>query len=177
MLTPDQRLSAPLVVHIDAKNHFYRYKKSRPDAFPSRLPYPANINPYHENHQHHSTHKQPLSRYQTSLKEKTTSSKMAEPHSTPRISSPHLDHFTSKTVRIVGKVQQLRGDTATIDADGVVTLQLGHDSHLTVGHAVEVVGKVNQDLTVKVFRSTDLGKNGTYWRNRARDERLMWMYS
>lgn len=89
---------------------------------------------------------------------------MAEPHSTPRISSPHLDSFTSRTVRIIGKVTQLRGETANIDSDGVVTLQLGHDSHLTVGNAVEVIGKVNGDLSVKVMMCTDLGnaKGGMY---------------
>ena len=86
---------------------------------------------------------------------------MAESHSTPRISSPHLEHFTSRTVRIVGRVTQLRGETANIDSEGVVTLQLGHDSHLTVGNAVEVVGRVNGDLSVKVLQCTDLGRNGT----------------
>lgn len=85
---------------------------------------------------------------------------MAESHPTPRITSQHLDSFTNRTVRIVGKVTQLLGDTATIDSEGVVTLVLGHDSHLTVGNAVEVVGKVNGDLSVKVLRATDLGRNG-----------------
>lgn len=31
---------------------------------------------------------------------------------------------------------------------------------MTVGNAVEVVGKVNSDLTVKVLRATDWGKDG-----------------
>lgn len=54
---------------------------------------------------------------------------------------------------------QLRGETATIDASGPVTLNLGHDAHLTVGNAVEIVGKVNQDLSVKVLKATDLGRD------------------
>lgn len=90
--------------------------------------------------------------------------KMAEAHSTPRITSPHLEHFTSRTIRIIGKVSQLRGETANIDSDGVVTLQLSHDSHLTVNNYVEVVGRVNGDLSVKVLQCTDLGKNGECYR-------------
>lgn len=31
------------------------------------------------------------------------------------------------------------------------------DSHLTVGNAVEIVCKVNGDLSVKVLKSTDMG--------------------
>jgi replication factor A3 len=80
--------------------------------------------------------------------------------STPRILSPHLDSFTSRTVRLVGKVVQLRGDQATIDCGGNMTAILNRDSHLTVGNAVEIVGKVNQDLTVRVLRATDLGREG-----------------
>ncbi|EPE33173.1 Nucleic acid-binding protein [Glarea lozoyensis ATCC 20868] len=80
---------------------------------------------------------------------------------TPRILSPHLDSFTSRTVRLVGKVVQLRGDQATIDCAGNMTAHLNRDSHLTVGNAVEIVGKVNPDLSVRVLRATDLGREGS----------------
>ncbi len=33
------------------------------------------------------------------------------------------------------------------------------DSHLTLNNAVEVIGKVNPDLTVKVLSATDFGNN------------------
>jgi len=33
------------------------------------------------------------------------------------------------------------------------------DSHLQVGHAVEIVGKVTNELSVKVLASTDFGTN------------------
>jgi len=85
---------------------------------------------------------------------------MADPISTPRITSQHLEHFTNRTIRLLGKVTQLRGDQATIDSDGSVTCMLNRDAHLTVGNAVEVVGKVNRDLTVKVLSATDMGKDG-----------------
>ncbi|KAI9779719.1 MAG: hypothetical protein M1839_007217 [Geoglossum umbratile] len=78
--------------------------------------------------------------------------------STPRITQPYLESFTSQTVRLLGKVVQLRGDQATIDAGGHVIAILNRDSHLTVGHAFEIVGKVNADLTVKVLIATDFGE-------------------
>jgi hypothetical protein len=49
---------------------------------------------------------------------------MADNLSTPRITSSYLDEFRNKTVRITGKVTQLRGETATIDSEGVVTAHL-----------------------------------------------------
>lgn len=52
---------------------------------------------------------------------------------------------------------QLRGDQATLDSDGNVTAILNRDAHLTVGNAVEIVGKVGQDLSVRVLKATDLG--------------------
>lgn len=40
-----------------------------------------------------------------------------------------------------------------------MTLHLSRDSHMLVGNAVEIVGKVNQgDLSVKVLHATDWGK-------------------
>ncbi|KFY42923.1 hypothetical protein V494_02171 [Pseudogymnoascus sp. VKM F-4513 (FW-928)] len=87
---------------------------------------------------------------------------MAESLSTPRISSTYLDSFTNRTVRITGKVIQLRGEEATLDANGHITAHLNRDAHLTVGNAVEVVGKVNQDLSIKVLQATDMGTDFNY---------------
>ncbi len=87
---------------------------------------------------------------------------MTDSISTPRLTSPYLDSFTSRTVRLVGRVTQLRGDTATIDSDGNVTVQLNHEAHLKVGNCCEIIGKVNQDLSVKVLKATDLGKDGEF---------------
>lgn len=49
---------------------------------------------------------------------------MAESLSTPRISSTYLDSFTNRTVRVTGKVIQLRGEEATLDANGPITAHL-----------------------------------------------------
>lgn len=51
-----------------------------------------------------------------------------EATSTPRISAPYLDSYVGRNVVIVGKVVQLRGDEAIIDADGNVTAHLNRVS-------------------------------------------------
>ena len=97
---------------------------------------------------------------------------------TPRILAPHLSNFQHRIVRMLGKVVQLRGETAVIDAGGNVdvilnrvnTLEeelkyvfeltcINQDSPLAVGHAVEIIGKVDQNLHVKVQAATDFGTN------------------
>lgn len=47
-----------------------------------------------------------------------------EATSTPPITCPYLDSYVGQNVRVVGKVAQLRGDTAVIDADGNITANL-----------------------------------------------------
>lgn len=51
-----------------------------------------------------------------------------EATSTPRISSPYLDTYVGRNVMIVGKVVQLRGEQAVVDADGNVTAHLNRVS-------------------------------------------------
>ncbi|KAH8722721.1 ssDNA binding protein-like protein Ssb3 [Phaeosphaeriaceae sp. PMI808] len=78
---------------------------------------------------------------------------------TPRILAPHLSNFQHRIVRIVGKVVQLRGENAVIDADGHIDIILNRDAHLTVGHAAEIIGKVDQNLNIRVQAATDFGTN------------------
>lgn len=47
---------------------------------------------------------------------------MAE--STPRVTQSYLEQFSHQNVRILGKVRQLRGEQATIDAGGNITVYL-----------------------------------------------------
>ncbi|KAF2122963.1 replication factor A protein 3 [Lophiotrema nucula] len=76
---------------------------------------------------------------------------------TPRILAPHLQTFQHKLVRMVGKVVQLRGETAVIDAGGNVDVILNRDCHLALNHAVEIIGKVDGNLHIKVQAATDFG--------------------
>ncbi|KAL9045485.1 MAG: hypothetical protein Q9214_001476 [Letrouitia sp. 1 TL-2023] len=78
---------------------------------------------------------------------------------TPRVNARYLEAFVNQTVRILGKVVALRGDTATVDAAGTVLVHLNRDAHLTPHNAVEVIGKVQPDLSVKVFQAMDFGGN------------------
>lgn len=43
---------------------------------------------------------------------------------TPRINAQYLEQFTHQTVRILGKVTDLSGEQATLDAQGRITLHL-----------------------------------------------------
>lgn len=47
---------------------------------------------------------------------------------TPRVTAPYLEGFAHKTVRILGKVTQLRGEQATIDAGGQINIHLNRVS-------------------------------------------------
>ncbi|KAK3209643.1 hypothetical protein GRF29_44g289018 [Pseudopithomyces chartarum] len=84
---------------------------------------------------------------------------MADHPATPRILAPHLSTFQHKIVRLLGRVVQLRGETAVIDAGGNVNVILNRDSHLALNHAVEIIGKVDGNLNVKVQAATDWGTN------------------
>jgi len=48
---------------------------------------------------------------------------------TPRITQQYLENFSHQTVRMIGKVRELRGETAQIDAGGNVTVHLTRVSH------------------------------------------------
>ncbi|KXL48485.1 hypothetical protein M433DRAFT_76134 [Acidomyces richmondensis BFW] len=75
----------------------------------------------------------------------------------PRVTQPYLEQFQHSTVRFIGKVKQLRGEQATVDAGGYITVHLNRDAHLQLNHAVEVIGKVQGDLSVKMMASVDMG--------------------
>ena len=47
-----------------------------------------------------------------------------EATSTPRVTAPYLESCIGRNVIVVGRVTQLRGDTAIVDADGQVTANL-----------------------------------------------------
>ena len=61
---------------------------------------------------------------------------------TPRVNARYLDSFTNQTVRILGKVVSLRGETATIDASGSINVHLNRVIHSipTQSNRVEELG-------------------------------------
>ena len=58
---------------------------------------------------------------------------------TPRITAAYLEQFIGKTVRVVGKVVQLRGETAIVDAGGQITVHL---SRVGNDHSIDVAIKL-----------------------------------
>ncbi|KAL1881872.1 hypothetical protein Daus18300_000926 [Diaporthe australafricana] len=80
-----------------------------------------------------------------------------ESQPTPRITAPYLDAYQGRHVIVVGRVAQLRGESAVIDADGNITAHLNREAHLSSGNAVQIIGKVNPDLSIRVLSSLDLG--------------------
>lgn len=47
-----------------------------------------------------------------------------ESQPTPRITAPYLDSYQGRNVMVIGRVVQLRGDQAFVDADGTITAHL-----------------------------------------------------
>jgi replication factor A3 len=43
---------------------------------------------------------------------------------TPRVSCSYLNSYVNRNVLVVGKVVQLRGESAIVDADGHITVNL-----------------------------------------------------
>ncbi|KAL7625063.1 hypothetical protein AAE478_004277 [Parahypoxylon ruwenzoriense] len=82
-----------------------------------------------------------------------------EQTSTPRVSAALIDSYVGRNVIIVGKVLQLRGDTAFIESDGQIQANLNRECHLMVGNGAQIIGKVNPDLSIKVLSAMDLGNN------------------
>ncbi|KAH8772670.1 replication factor A protein 3 [Diaporthe sp. PMI_573] len=80
-----------------------------------------------------------------------------ESQPTPRITAPYLDSYRGRNVIVVGRVVQLRGEVAVIDADGNITAHLNREAHLSNGNAVQIIGKVNPDLSIRALNSLDLG--------------------
>ncbi|OLL23747.1 Replication factor A protein 3, partial [Neolecta irregularis DAH-3] len=89
---------------------------------------------------------------------------------TPRINAPRLEKNIGLSVRLVGKVKKLQHDTAIIDSLGDVTIRLTRviptstqlttkDSNFDIGKFYEIIGKVNADLSISIYASTDFGSN------------------
>ncbi|KAI0546304.1 replication factor A protein 3 [Xylaria curta] len=79
--------------------------------------------------------------------------------STPRINAPLLPSYVGQNVIVVGKVLQLRGESASLEANGEVNVLLNHECHLMAGNGAQIIGKVNPDLSIKVYNAKDLGNN------------------
>jgi hypothetical protein len=71
---------------------------------------------------------------------------------TPRINASYLEQFTHRTVRILGKVTQLRGEEATIDAGGEINVHLNRVCHKLFSSNFRSLDSINRP----VFSSVEL---------------------
>ena len=100
---------------------------------------------------------------------------------TARVNAARLAQYKSQTVRLTGKVVRMEGDTAIIEAsdggqvsyrptsprfcigtDQCTRLQVSIKLHREANISdpfVEILGKVNDDLSIKVFSSMNLGSD------------------
>lgn len=78
---------------------------------------------------------------------------------TPRILAPHLQSFQHKLVRIVGKVVQLRGEAAVIDAGGNIDLILNRVRGLYSRPSVEIRTCFVLSWAYTLELALELGKN------------------
>jgi mevalonate pyrophosphate decarboxylase len=79
---------------------------------------------------------------------------------TPRITAPYLEQFSHQTVRILGKVRQLRGEQATIDAGGQVSVFLNR---------VSLTDKIpTKFLELIDFTRTHTSNSTTRWKSLAK---------
>lgn len=92
-----------------------RHQNASPCKHSTRLP-PSP--PTHHLHLTSSRHHNQHSHTTTPTQRNNKTNIMAE--ATPRITAPYLDQFSHRTVRILGKVRQLRGEEATVDAGGQI---------------------------------------------------------
>ncbi|CEI97015.1 hypothetical protein RMCBS344292_11158 [Rhizopus microsporus] len=79
---------------------------------------------------------------------------------TPRVNSALREKYVGKTVRLVGKITSFSGNTAVLEASdhGQVLVNLNGESQWGTQY-VEVIGQVDQDFTIREFKTTNMGDN------------------
>ncbi|KAL1918793.1 uncharacterized protein VTP21DRAFT_2815 [Calcarisporiella thermophila] len=79
---------------------------------------------------------------------------------TPRVNSVLLEKYRGKVVRIVGKIIQHSGNYGVIEAsdNGHVRVQLNNENTWGTPY-VEIIGRVNDDLSITEFTSSNFGEN------------------
>ncbi|KAK9378635.1 replication factor A protein 3 [Kockiozyma suomiensis] len=78
----------------------------------------------------------------------------------PRVNAQYLKPYTESVVRLIGRVTQVNGDTAILDAAGSVTVHSTRDLVFTEGQIFEITGRVNADLSVKALDGINHGSDG-----------------
>ncbi|KAJ9116668.1 hypothetical protein QFC20_000602 [Naganishia adeliensis] len=77
---------------------------------------------------------------------------------TRRVNSARLGEYVGTTVRLTAEVKRMEGDTAVVIASdgGEIQIQLHREANLATKFC-EIIGRVNEDLSVKVLWSMNMG--------------------
>ncbi|KAK9465721.1 replication factor A protein 3 [Lipomyces arxii] len=78
---------------------------------------------------------------------------------TPRITAQLLQMYQGRVVRLIGKLTDIRGNSATLDSAGSVNVSLARGVEFQQGHFYEVIGRVNPDLSLQMLDGVDFGTN------------------
>ncbi|KAI7901782.1 replication factor A protein 3 [Cokeromyces recurvatus] len=79
---------------------------------------------------------------------------------TPRINSSLREKYVGKTIRLIGKLHSLSGNTAVLTStdNGQVLVKLNGESQWGTDY-VEVIGLIEPDFTLREFKTTNLGNS------------------
>ncbi|KAJ9108135.1 hypothetical protein QFC19_002602 [Naganishia cerealis] len=79
---------------------------------------------------------------------------------TPRINHSKLGKYSGETVRLTAEIKRMDGDTAVVIASdgGEILIHLHREANLATKYC-EIIGRVNEDSTVKVLWCMNLGDN------------------
>lgn len=79
---------------------------------------------------------------------------------TPRINSELREKYVGRTVRLTGKIVSLSGNSAVLNStdNGQVLVHLNGESQWGTDY-VEVIGQVENDFTLREFKTTNLGNS------------------
>lgn len=79
---------------------------------------------------------------------------------TPRIDATLRQQFQDHSaIRIIGKCVKINGNDAVLDCNGEVEIKSSPDAAFEVGRYFEVVGKVQDDMSIQMLSATDFGTN------------------
>ena len=89
---------------------------------------------------------------------------------TPRVTAQYLESFSHQTVRILGKVRQLRGEQATIDAGGQIQVFLNRVSFLQNQRGLSIQDNRANRLAIGLTSPTQ-PRCRDYWEGAERSQR------
>lgn len=86
-------------------------------------------------------------------------------HSTPRIDGSLLEQYTNRTVRVIGKVEDIQGSNLRLytpsdnQKDLTITVSTTPDLNFEKGYWYEIIGRVMDNLSLRAIDIQNFGEN------------------